>query len=533
MSDSQAQVTGLEKAYDQLPYESFPYFQTKVENLKTIAKIFGVNAPKLETARVLELGCASGGNLIPHAIHYPKAKFVGVDLSKVQTDIGNAQIKELGIKNIEIKNLSITDLDKSFGEFDYIICHSVISLVPDNVRKAIFDLCGKLLSPAGVAYISYNTLPGWNMVRSIRDMMLYHAQAFQNIGDQIQQSRLLLEFIKDSLDGMNSPYGEMLKAEAQLLATQPDYYLRHDHMGENNHQYYFHEFMQEANQHGLQYLGDANLASMYIGNLPAKVIEKFQEIKDIVRSEQYMDFITNRRFRATLLCKNNVVLNREISNDSIKDLGFSMRVVPEKALSGVKLDDNSDLAFFYNNDKENKLNTTSPILKAMLYVFSENLNYALSIDELVKAVLGKLPKSKISEDAVKTDMLANLMRLVFSGHVVPCTEISSFAREVSKTPEVSNYTRLQLGWNRGQWVTNALHDRVGINILDNYILRYLDGKHSEAQILDKLVEHVKAGELSLNKKEEKITDEKEMKKELEPFLKASLQGYAQNALLIK
>ena len=132
--------------------------------------------PKIETSRVLELGCASGGNLIPHAVNYPKGQYVGVDLSKTQIDSGLEQVKSLGLKNIELKCCSITDIDESFGKFDYIICHGVISWVPDFVRDKIFEISSKNLSKNGIAYISYNTLPGWNMVRSIRDMMLYHAK---------------------------------------------------------------------------------------------------------------------------------------------------------------------------------------------------------------------------------------------------------------------------------------------------------------------------------------------------------------------
>jgi len=40
------------------------------------------NPPDYRVARVLELGCASGGNLIPYAIAYPESKCIGIDLSK-------------------------------------------------------------------------------------------------------------------------------------------------------------------------------------------------------------------------------------------------------------------------------------------------------------------------------------------------------------------------------------------------------------------------------------------------------------------
>ena len=61
--------------YDETPYQSYPFAQSSPEKLATLGTLFGMQPPKIETARVLELGCAEGGNIIPHAVHYPKGKY--------------------------------------------------------------------------------------------------------------------------------------------------------------------------------------------------------------------------------------------------------------------------------------------------------------------------------------------------------------------------------------------------------------------------------------------------------------------------
>lgn len=58
--------------YDEVPYTSHPFPQTHPERLATIGTLFGMRPPPVETARVLELGCASGGNLIPLAVAFPR-----------------------------------------------------------------------------------------------------------------------------------------------------------------------------------------------------------------------------------------------------------------------------------------------------------------------------------------------------------------------------------------------------------------------------------------------------------------------------
>ena len=52
-----------DNSYDEVPYVSYPYAATSPYHLHTISTLFGMNPPKIETARILELGCAAGGNL--------------------------------------------------------------------------------------------------------------------------------------------------------------------------------------------------------------------------------------------------------------------------------------------------------------------------------------------------------------------------------------------------------------------------------------------------------------------------------------
>ena len=217
-------------SYDAVPYVSYPFPQSSPEKLATLGTLFGMNTPSIANARVLELGCAEGGNIIPHALNNPKGEYVGVDLSEKQINSGQKHINALKLKNIDLKHCSIMDIDDSYGKFDYIICHGVFSWVSDEVQKKILEISKKNLSENGIAYISYNTLPGWNMVRTIRDMMLYHSKGFEKEEEKVQQSRALLSFAKESLEGTDTPYAKFLTQEADMLANQGDHYLRHDHL---------------------------------------------------------------------------------------------------------------------------------------------------------------------------------------------------------------------------------------------------------------------------------------------------------------
>ncbi len=502
--------------YDETPYLSYPYNQTSPEKLATLGKLFGMNPPKLETAKVLELGCAAGGNIIPHAVHYPKGHFVGVDLSKVQIDEGNKFIKSIGLKNIELKHASITDVDKSYGKFDYIICHGVFSWVPQFVQEKILEISSNNLSENGIVYISYNTLPGWNMVRTVRDMMLYHSKGFANPKDKVVQARALLAFVKESLEGQDTPYSKMLAQETELLSKQADHYIRHEHLEDENKQFYFTEFMDMAAKNNLQYLSDAALAPMYLGNLKPSVAEKLQALNDIVKTEQYIDFVTNRRFRSTLLCHKNVQLNRALNNDHIKDFAMSLDIEPEKAFNQKDLESNEAIKFIYKGDKNQHVSSSSMFLKAVLYTLSENRGYPLKLETIVEKASKRLKGSHKAQ--IEAELINNAMNLVMKGYM----EISLMERDKDKVnlekPTLSNLSLFQVNNTDYAWVTSRNHVPVGLNIFDKIALKFMDGKNNRNQIVDNLVKEVEKGTLTVSKENVKVEDPKEIKKEISTHL---------------
>src|SRR5271165_976735 len=99
-------------SYDQVPYPSYPFPQTHPDHLATVAHIFGLQAAPAERSRVLVLGCARGGNLIPLAVTMPESRFVGIDLSSRQIDEGRKTILALALTNIELLSRSILDVNE-------------------------------------------------------------------------------------------------------------------------------------------------------------------------------------------------------------------------------------------------------------------------------------------------------------------------------------------------------------------------------------------------------------------------------------
>ena len=329
------------------------------------------------------------------------------------------------------------------------------------------------------------------------------------------------------LEGADTPYAKVLFQEAELLAKQEDHYLRHEHLGDENKQFYFNEFMTGAAKNNMQYLSDVSLSSMYLGNIGPKVAEKLQNLNDIVRTEQYMDFITNRRFRSTLLCHNNIKLSRSLNNEDVKKFALSLDITAEKELSTVDLEANESLKFFFKGNKDQHISTSSPWLKAILYVFIENKGYPLAFETLVKKANKKFKTNRAAQ--VEIDLLKNAMNLIIKGYI----EIRLHGRDIEKVkldkPTLSVLASHQANTPNSTWITSIAHEPISINFFDKFALKYMDGKNNKKQILDHLLEEANSGQITLNKDNKKIEDVAQIKKELLAHLdhtidKLSMQG---------
>lgn len=526
-------------SYDEVPYSPFTFGYTSPFHLKTIGKIFGLNTPPLETARVLDIGCGLGTNMLNFAEVYPKSHSIGVDLSKTQIELGQKTINELKLKNIELKALSILDLDESYGKFDYIVCHGVYSWVPEEVQNKILKVCNKLLNMNGIAFISYNTLPGWNMQKTIREMMMLHSNLFNTNQDKLQQAKLFLKFINDSLENSTTPYSSFLQNETKLLQAYTDSYVLHEYLGEINTGTYFHQFMDKAYKNHLNYLGDASLPSMFLGNLPAKASEKLQAIDNIIRTEQYMDFITNRKFRSTLLCHRETNINRNIGFDNLKDLYTSIDIRPVTPENQVDLtSEQENVSFYYDRLPEPFISTTSSIMKAILYVYSENIANPISFEQVAEKALKKLGKYKLNNFLVALEQ--HFVKFIFQGYLKIFSSKPHSITTISEKPKASELARYQAKYahfhnpNTVISITNRLNDMIGVEAYEKYVLEILDGKHNIGDIKASLLEKFTSKILTArNDKGEEISDPKLLKEFTDYIVSVTLEKFRINYLLVE
>lgn len=525
MDQSAAIITS---SYDEVPYESHPFPQSHPDRLATLGRIFGMTPAPVVKCRVLELGCASGGNIIPLACQLPESSFVGVDLSLKQVATGREIIRDLALNNIELRHASILDVDHSWGLFDYIICHGVFSWVPANVREKILAISAANLAPMGVAYVSYNTYPGWHMREMIRRMMLYHSEQFSHIPQKIQQARALIEFLSNSVPTENNPYGMFLKSELELIKKSKDYYLFHDHLEEVNTPLYFHQFAEQAAAQGLQYLGEAEFGTMLASGFQKDVAETLQRISpNIINTEQYMDFLRNRFFRQTLLCHKDVQLKRALGPESVMDL----MVASSAQATVTPIDFSLADKVSFRTPAGASVETNRPLTKAALVVLREAWPRSIAMDELLEQAHQKLGVKDYHRQQMKLILAADLLQC-YSARVVEFhTWQPDYFISVSDKPK-ANPLSAYLGKKGHNQTVNSCHEVTALDVVGQNLIGLLDGTRDRAALLEHLRQLTAKGVLSINQDGKPVTDRIVIDNSLRQALEATLANMARSALLV-
>ena len=295
--------------YSELGYKSMPFPYTTPATLEAYAALVGISAPNPKTARVLELGATYGGNIISQALFNPDATFVGIELSQEQVEKGNEVIANAGLTNVSLIQSDIASIGSEIGTFDYIIAHGVYSWVDDGVKDALLRLIDEHLAEDGIAYISYNTYPGWHTMDEVRQLMMFsnRDKAQFNHKEKVLHGKTIGSIVGsqilkyDNLKERNSKFLGALRSVMQ----KDEYYVGHDHLEPNNDPVYFYQFNDHLEAHNLAYLCDADLTLSMVRSFDADIADTLDKLalNDHVAQEQYLDFMLDTTFRKSIICK--------------------------------------------------------------------------------------------------------------------------------------------------------------------------------------------------------------------------------------
>ena len=295
--------------YKELGYKSYPFPFTTPAYLEAYGTLVGLKPPTAKTARVLELGATYGGNIISQAAHNPEATFVGIELSQDQVEKGNKIIGDAKLDNVSLVQGDILNFDESMGTFDYIIAHGFYSWISNEMKDKLLDIISNHLADNGIAYVSYNTYPGWHTMEEVRQLMLF---ANRGHDESTHKEKVLRGKTVGSLVGAQIlNYDNLKERNSKFLGAlrsvmqKDDYYVGHDHLEPHNNPCYLYQFNDHLKANNLAYVGDADLTLSMVRTYDESIADKLEQLAPNSQAdqEQYLDFMLDTTFRKSIICK--------------------------------------------------------------------------------------------------------------------------------------------------------------------------------------------------------------------------------------
>ncbi len=270
----------------------------------------------------------------------------------------------------------------------------------------------------------------------------------------------------------------MLKAEWAELSGRPDTVIFHDELSETNQPFYFSEFIERASNCGLRYLAEANFHEMQDFSFPDPVRQILQRCgDDIIAREQLMDFARGRRFRQTLLCRQDAAPQRHVDPAVVDSFFIGSPAAPTSDhpdISGHAIEE-------FHNPRGLSLEIDYPVGKAALLHLGRIWPALATLPELWAEV-----RALVGQPVDPTGLRAFLLKSYASDMVEFHLHRPRVSPVAGSHPMASPLSRLQA--SQGATVTTLNYTRIKISDpLSRFVITLLDGTRDRAELGKELV----------------------------------------------
>ncbi len=463
---------------DHVSYPSFSFHEAHPDRMSGLARLLGLEPANVETCRVLGLGCASAGHLIPMAHRLPQATFVGLDISPEEIELGTGRIRALELENIRLITANLANLAAWQGPFDYIVAHGLYSWLPAALQPHLLQGIRQALSPHGVAFVSWNTLPGWSKRAPVHELVKGFVDAEASPQERVRQGRAFAAVLADQVPRDDSTYSRMVHEELDSLAKSHDGFFLGDVAVAHMEPLRYDQFNQRAREAGLQILCDAEgLNPTITGPTHPQVrraIEQFGD--DLVKVECFLDAVTGRAFRSTLVVRDDAPVAGGPLPQAMGAVRYSSDLAPPEQFTPGQ-------PALFSSPWGGQARIDMPLLQMLLHALSERHPQRLTLSEIVHDI-GLLLGRALPDEMVP--QLAMALRMCVGSDLVQVhTRDLPTRPEQSDQPKICPVTRVLAASNAIRVPTDT-HRAFPITDLDRALLPLLDGTQTAASLAEQL-----------------------------------------------
>ncbi|HEY5663172.1 MAG TPA: methyltransferase regulatory domain-containing protein, partial [Ilumatobacter sp.] len=328
----------------------------------------------------------------------------------------------------------------------------------------------------GLAYVSYNTYPGWHMRGVLRSILVDAVPHDAPTGERVRIARAVARQVATDAEHFEG-FGERLAGHARELLDYEDHYLAHDHLELENHPLWFREFLDLAARHGLQFVDDLEVSP----NVAPSDLHGLQ----------YVDRISGVTFRASVLCAADVELEDGRSPAGLAQLFVAGPLRPEGT---VEMDEGVPATILGLKGKS--LQTSSRAVKLFARSISATWPQSRPVEALIADVVDEVGSGGPDASAIRHQLLDTVLNLHRRRAVELETQPYPFTRQISARPIVSAGNRWAA--EAGELLTGGRHDRHRLDRFAAFVASRLDGSRTVPDLVDDVVRAGEDGTLSFS-----------------------------------
>ncbi len=427
-----------------------------------VGRLAGLGPVDFGGMRVLEVGCAGGWNLLPVAAAFPGAECVGIDVSELAVSSAREVAAGAGLGNVRFEHADMGEWEG--GEFDFVIVHGVFSWVEDEMKRRLLARCREWLVPEGLAYVGFNTLPGWAMRKPVVEMV----RAMVGRDGLGETPEAVLEGMFEALEGADSAYAALLRETVQDMRAKGAV-LEFDDFAPVCDPVTVAQFVTLAGESGMRWLGEAELSR----TLPDGISKSGEEwldkaAGDRLLAEQLADVLSGRTHRAAVLARADAQLPDRVSMQVVLDLCA-------RPLFGVA--ESKGTMELLDRGGRVRARMTDKLARDWFAALAEVAPSCVPVGEVLEGV-GKRRCGDLTND------LPTLARLVLDGARAGLLELRTepvrVAREVPKRPML-DALRMAAA-RRERPLVDAFHAPCSFPEAHCRILQFIDGTKSAGEL---------------------------------------------------
>lgn len=316
-------------------YPRFFYPQMTPLWLTTVVNCLGFIAPcSQDQFAYLELGCATGTNLLICAATYPHANFVGVDFNPSHIQAAQQAALALGLSNVQFIQADFAEfLAINNQQFDFIVNHGTYSWIGKPQQQQITNIVATALKPQGIFYLHYMCYPGSADLSTIQKLCLMVDQAQR--GSSAENLNIAKNLCFD-LQAAGA-FVHHAQVDAALKTLQhSDAYLMHEFLTEHWQPLYsvdVHQALYE--QANLSYVGSADpCANIETISIPARLQSLIKTTKDPALKEYLKDIARHAKQRIDVFQRQPQAYSSEQHLEQLQKMQFKLLPnIPQTALS--------------------------------------------------------------------------------------------------------------------------------------------------------------------------------------------------------